>query len=73
MNDKTNNGDDIICNAEINKWINKWTNKWTNDISMIHTKNNYVNDFVYKVNNPSKEEIALYGKVIFKYNTRENK
>jgi hypothetical protein len=43
------------------------------DISTIHTRNNYLNNFIFNVKNPTKEEIALYGKVIFKYNTRQDK
>ena len=43
------------------------------DISTIHTRNNYLNNFIFNVKNPTKEEIALYFKFIFKYNTRQDK
>ena len=31
----------------------------------------YFNNIIYKINNPRERELALYGKVIFKYSMRD--
>lgn len=35
------------------------------------TNDNYLKNIIYKINNPRERELALYGKVIFKYSVRD--
>ena len=74
-----NDDKDYIAKLNVGKTTNdtkttkdtKTTNN--NNVKKIHIRNNYLNNFLYDVNNPSKDELAQYGKVIFKYNTKEVK
>lgn len=50
-----------IINDTINNTINKRN---------INIRNNYLNNFIYNV---PKKDLAQYGRIIFKYNTRRVK
>ena len=68
-----NDDKDYIAKLNFGKTTNDTKTTNNNNVKKIHIRNNYLNNFLYDVKKPSKDELAQYGKVIFKYNTKEVK